>query len=150
MRTLFRAPMVCCMFMSMTLFLLPALVHAAEVTNPDGTTLGTWDGTADDDTYTNKGTADEIDMSQGGSDAVYNIGTVNSVIKLSDTKNNYVENTGTINGIRAMNNVTEGNEAGNNEIVNSGTIGMSGVVANNNFLASTFGNNSSFEQYRYD
>lgn len=67
-------------FFLLCLALLPAPSPglAADETNPAGNTIaGDWDGTADNDTYTNQGSVTgDIDMSQGGTDTVVNQGTV--------------------------------------------------------------------------
>ena len=117
---------------------------SATDTNPTGSTKSWWFGTTGNDIYTNNGTIDnDIDMTNGGVDTVYNTGTVSRDVLFGDTDGNHFSNTGSVVQILAESgsnntyynhsgatatrlygsrNTSSNDNGGSNIIINNGTL----------------------------
>ncbi len=118
---------------------------AADDTNPAGTTIGSYSGTAADDRFTNQGTVTGlIDMSQGGSDTVINQGTAgNSIYGGSSSTGNTVTNSGSVTGgIIGSRNTGVNSSGGYNTITNYGSVGGNLAGSGNGASGSSGGYNT--------
>lgn len=134
------------LLLCLTVF-LPALAWGATATNPDGAfVIGDWDGTADNDDYTNSGIiTSDFDMQQGGNDTITNTSTGVVIDDLygSSDGSNVITNAGEVgDNVAGSYNDASTDTGGDNTITNSGTVYGKMVGSRNDANNSSGGSNT--------